>query len=1155
MRFGRGFGVLAVTTALIAAGMAGAAPNDPLFLDGGPLGQWNLMGSEHPSFPEAGVRGIDAEGAWTITPGRPDVSIAILDSGVRLDHPDLAANIDLNLAECAAAGVVDTSGDGVLLLSEAATVGDIDQDGTITPLDVIEGCSNGVDDDANGYVDDIAGWDFEEDDNLPADDYGHGTGRAGITAAVGDNGIGMTGVCPGCRILPVRLGRTFVATPDKLAEALGYAADRGATAAVMATGSLGNSSALRAAVDYADASGVVLCVSIGNERSRHHHFPQSYENVIAVAGVTYDEMDAPVDFSGRWLGTNFGAHATVAAPTFVWSTLLDGTFDEQGGTSSSSPHCAGVAGLVVSRARDLGLTLSARQVRSLIVNTADGAGAFSPYSGAGRIDAFAAVSAVDAALLPPDARIVTPRWWRHLAPGAVTVEIAADPADVVQLDFGYGAAPTGWTAVSGTSFLPSLPLPPAPMEDELGDAFAVTVRMTATAPSGALTVDRRTFYVHADPDARAGFPAELGSSAEGAPALADLDGDNRLETIVATNDGRVHALRFDGTPLAGWPVLLGPSRVLHPTAAAHAIGGVPACCSALFSGVAAGDLDGDGLPEVIAAALDGRLYAWHGNGAPIATLTRDVGAPVWAAPVLADLDADGALDVIVATSAREVFAFRADGSDVPGWPVETKDATATAVISGLVATPAAGDVDGDGSPDVVVATTEAAEDGLFSRGRVYAFHADGVPFAGFPVAPFGLMKETFPIVGSGVATRPVIADLDGDGVAEILAAHAAGQLTAFRADGSLAIAFDHGSLVDGFSPFGPDEAGADPRWEMNLALLAQAAVADLTNDGTPEVMLGTMALEDVDINRLAADPGEALAMLHSVLTMWRADGRVREPFPLELDGWTLFAGATVADLDADTLPEVLLPTDGGWLHAWNARGDAAPSFPKFTGGWTGPAAAVGDLDADGKLDVVTGTREGAIFAWKTDGAACVNGRSATRWAALHHDARNSGAPGTDAVAPAAIADARVEDGRLAFTAVGDDVFAGAASEYDARWSLAPILTEADFAAATAISGVKTPAAGAGVHAGDDLPANAHVAVIAWDDAGNRSPLPAPDTAPVPDEPCVRANVVHLDEDGDGAGGCSCALTASGTSRAPWHLALLFVFSCLAHRRLRHSRSR
>src|SRR5688500_11253765 len=150
------FAVIVVCGVLVT----GAAPNDPLFTTGGLLGQWNLMGSVHPTFPDAGERGIDAEGAWDLTMGRPDVVLAVLDSGVRMDHGDLAANIDINAAECAAVGVVDSSGDGVLTLAEAGPAfGDIDGDQNVTPLDVLAGCSNGADDDANGYVDDVVGWD------------------------------------------------------------------------------------------------------------------------------------------------------------------------------------------------------------------------------------------------------------------------------------------------------------------------------------------------------------------------------------------------------------------------------------------------------------------------------------------------------------------------------------------------------------------------------------------------------------------------------------------------------------------------------------------------------------------------------------------------------------------------------------------------------------------------------------------------------------------------------------------------------------------------------------------------------------------------------------------------------------------------------------
>src|SRR3954470_1363290 len=242
--------MLPALIAAVASTVITSTPTDPLFLGNADGSQWNLMGTVDPDHPDAGIRGIDAEGAWAITAGRPDVLIAVLDSGVLLTHEDLAANIAINYGEAIGAGLIDVDGDGIVTLGEAAMiVTDLDQDGAVTPNDVRLFCENGVDDDGNGYVDDSVGWDFEENDDDPTDHYGHGTGRAGIAAAVANNGLGMAGVCPYCRILPVRMGPTFVAVPDKLAEAIGYAADRGAASTVMATGALGNSAELRAAVE------------------------------------------------------------------------------------------------------------------------------------------------------------------------------------------------------------------------------------------------------------------------------------------------------------------------------------------------------------------------------------------------------------------------------------------------------------------------------------------------------------------------------------------------------------------------------------------------------------------------------------------------------------------------------------------------------------------------------------------------------------------------------------------------------------------------------------------------------------------------------------------------------------------------------------------
>ena len=969
-----------------------AAPNDPLFAGSGEdPGQWNLMGTADPAHPEAGVRGIDAEGAWELTAGRPDVVVAVLDSGVLLTHEDLIDNIDINAAEAVAGGIPDPDGDGLITLAEAAiVVDDLDEDGVVTPKDVLLFVSDGIDDDGNGYVDDLVGWDFDEDDNDPTDTYGHGTGRAGIVAASYQNGVGMAGVCPRCRVLPVRFGRTFVAQPDKLAEAIAYAADRGATSTVMATGGLGNSQALRAAVAYADARGVTQCSAIGNERARHPHYPQAYEDIIAVTGITPTDRSDPDDWSATWSGSNFGAHAAVAAPTYVYATGLNGGYSVEGGTSSSVPHCAGVAALVQSRARDLGITLSPRQVRAILTMTADDWPEVSARRGAGRLNARAAVEAVQAGP-PPEARLVAPHWFTTGPDETLDVDVVAPPDATVVLEIGDGVEPTEWQTIEPGP-IPVSPPGLDPSTDVLGAAYAVTLRLTVTDAAGRASADRRTVYAHRDPSEQPGFPVDVGESTEGAPVLADLDGDGADEIVFATSGGVIHVLSGAGEPAPGWPQRVGSPSTMHADAAAHASGAVPTCCATIFATVSVGDIDGDARPELVVSALDGKLYAFRTDGAPVGGFPFDLGAASWAGQALADLDGDGALEIIAAGFDRNVHVVDGRGSELPGFPVLLHDDTAQDVVPGLVATPSVGDIDGDGDLELVVATTESQKIAEFlARGRVYAFEGNGSPIAGFPVQPFGAIAETFPVVGSGVPGAPLLADLDGDGASEIVSGHAAGQLVAFRGDGTVFSAFDHGAYLDLLSPFGPPVSLADPRYDMNALLLGQPIAADLDLDGAPEIMAPTMGIATLDIAAAQENPGELLTMLETVFSVWTADGALLEPWPIPMEGWALFGGATVIDVSGDGLPEVVYGSDAGWLHARDVSGQEAPGFPKFYGGWMGPVASAGDIDGDGLIDLVASTRQGQVFAWSTGVEGC---SAEAPWPLHHHDAQSTSALST-----------------------------------------------------------------------------------------------------------------------------------------------------------------
>ena len=169
---------------------------------------------------------IDAPEAWDIETGSSDVVIAIIDCGIDYTHPDLAANIWTNKNE-------------------------------------IPG--NGIDDDHNGYIDDVHGWDFYYNDSNVTDGYGHGTLCAGAAGAVGNNGIGVAGVAWNCKIMPVRIANEkWDTTLIDSVQGIKYAADNGADVISMSWAYTKQYKSLRDAVNYAYGKGVFLCAAAGN---------------------------------------------------------------------------------------------------------------------------------------------------------------------------------------------------------------------------------------------------------------------------------------------------------------------------------------------------------------------------------------------------------------------------------------------------------------------------------------------------------------------------------------------------------------------------------------------------------------------------------------------------------------------------------------------------------------------------------------------------------------------------------------------------------------------------------------------------------------------------------------------------------------------------
>ncbi len=275
-----------------------------------------------------GTPGVDinAEMAWNITTGSKTAGplIAVIDTGVDINHQDLINNIYTNPGEIP---------------------------------------NNGIDDDGNGYIDDVHGYNFNGHNADPMDNHSHGTHCAGTIGAEGNNGIGITGVNWDAQILPIKfMDRSGGSTADAI-EAVIYATKMGAKVCSNSWGGGGYSQALHDAI--AAYPGLFIAAA-GNEHANNDigpHYPSNYDlpNVISVAST--DKNDNLSTFS------NYGKETVdIAAPgTQIYSTIPYNQYQMKSGTSMATPHVSGVAALIMTKYPEL----SAAEVKECILKGGD----------------------------------------------------------------------------------------------------------------------------------------------------------------------------------------------------------------------------------------------------------------------------------------------------------------------------------------------------------------------------------------------------------------------------------------------------------------------------------------------------------------------------------------------------------------------------------------------------------------------------------------------------------------------------------------------------------------------------------------------------------------------------------------------------------------
>jgi len=328
-------------------GFAAMMPNDPTF----PV-QWGLHNiGQWGGTPDAD---IDAPEAWDIESGTSSVVVALIDTGVDLDHEDLVAKI-------------------------------------------------------------LPSWDAVHDDFIPEDDHGHGTWVTGVAGASTNNSRGVAGTCPDCMLLPVKGGVNYNGQPafsvSAVYKALEFAVNNpGGVAGVppnpyvadvisMSFVFTSDSSLLHQGITDAYNAGAILVAGAGNNNNSSFKYPAAYDEVIAVAAT--DRNDNKASFS------NYGNWVDVAAPGVeIYTTGLNDSYTGPSGTSLSTPFVAGVAALMLSRPNAV---LTASQIREALIDTSDPVTGF-PVIVGGRINAEQALSVnITPFMYPLEDKLITER--------------------------------------------------------------------------------------------------------------------------------------------------------------------------------------------------------------------------------------------------------------------------------------------------------------------------------------------------------------------------------------------------------------------------------------------------------------------------------------------------------------------------------------------------------------------------------------------------------------------------------------------------------------------------------------------------------------------------------------------------------------------------
>lgn len=621
------------------------------------------------------IEKVQAYQLWDFFRGDTTIVVGIVDSGTKWNHEDLRDNIWINQAELPGTTINWASG-------------------------TVSG-GNGVDDDGNGKVDDVIGWDFFSNDNNPYQSYNgndHGTHVAGCVGAVLDNNVGVSSAAGHVKLMISKhQSNTQASTSVSYGNnGIYYCADTGAHIINCSWGGPGGASQANTTINYATNQGSLVLAAAGNDNVDHAStpsYPSDATNAISVAAS--DQSDQKSDFS------DFGTAIDLISPgSSIRSTIYNAsgqnTYANFDGTSMATPVAAGIAAMV--KATHPSATVA--QVRAQLLGTADTieqmyGTIYENKLGSGRVNAFKAILSdiiPNLTIFGKTIEEVEGDGDNNPNPGEVIrfnmtlenefgwidatninavlrcningVTLIDSTLNFASITSGFQGTSTNFAKFSTPSSFNTYEIP-----------FTLHLTANSTAESGVNYVKDIIFTVSLSL-MQAGWPYNVGSNSNSSPLLIDLKMNNEKVLVFGDLTGNVHALKSDKTEVAGFPVNVGNS---------------------IMNGIAAANLTGDNKYEIVAASGNSIVKIISHDGQVLATQTLD--GAIKNCPVIADVTGDDAFEIIIGTQSKKVFVMNsADLSIVSGYPVELE--------ANIIANMATGKITGGAKDDIVVTTTQ-----------------------------------------------------------------------------------------------------------------------------------------------------------------------------------------------------------------------------------------------------------------------------------------------------------------------------------------------------------------------------------------------------------------------------------------------------------------